>query len=80
MLVGLSTKSAVLSGFLEVGENRAPYTVLRLYKTPRRRSRAPSGEDYKFCNARGKLLGISGYCKGDLPDGVSALTEFPEAE
>ena len=33
-----------------------------------------------FCNARGKLVGISGSCKGDLPDGVSALTEFPEAE
>ena len=33
-----------------------------------------------FCNARGKVVGISGFCKGDLPDGVYALTEFPEAE
>ena len=27
-----------------------------------------------FCNARGKIGGISGSCKGDLRDGVSALT------
>ena len=33
-----------------------------------------------FCNARSKLVGMSGFCKGDLPDGVSGLTEFPEAE
>ena len=42
-----SLKSAVRVSKSGVCENRAPYTVLRLYKTPRRRSRAPPGGRYK---------------------------------